>query len=294
MRAPRIPTELRYGPFTTAQAAQYGVTHSALMGPVWRNVFYGVWVHADVPDTRELRLAAVRLVLGQDAFICGLTAATVFGIDAQDRRAELAWIGCRTGARLRRRKGCLIRELTVDDSDLRVVGGVVVTTELRTAFDCGRWLELVEAVVVADAISHSGSITCDDLAGYVAGHRGVPGIRQAEHVVELMEPKTESPMETRIRLLMVFAGLPRPEPQFELNDEREVFVARVDFAWESERLVVEYDGSLHWRQRRADDRRRDALRDLGWKVLVFSAEDYYQHPATITAKVRSELAQRAA
>jgi hypothetical protein len=97
-----------------------------------------VWVHIDVPDTRELRLAAVRLVLCEDAFLCGLTPAWVYGIDVQDRRRDLLWVGCRIGRRLRPRKGWLIKEATVADSDLQVVDGVLMTTELRTVFDCAR------------------------------------------------------------------------------------------------------------------------------------------------------------
>jgi hypothetical protein len=113
-------------------------------------------------------------------------------------------------------------------------------------------------------------------------------------VIDLMEPKSESPMETRVRLLIVLADLPRPESQLIIYDRAGRFVARADMGYQSERFLIEYDGALHWEQRRADDRRRDAMRDLGWTVYVVSGEDYYDHPATIVAKVRSELAKRAA
>jgi very-short-patch-repair endonuclease len=59
-------------------------------------------------------------------------------------------------------------------------------------------------------------------------------------------------------------------------------------------LAIEYDGALHWAQRRADDRRRDLMRELGWDVLVVSSEDYYQTPGLIVAKVRGALVKRAA
>jgi hypothetical protein len=47
------------------------------------------------------------------------------------------------------------REISVVDSDLQVVDGVLITTPLRTVFDWGRWLSLVEGTVVADALSHA-------------------------------------------------------------------------------------------------------------------------------------------
>jgi hypothetical protein len=294
MRSARVPNDLRTEPFTTAQAAAHGVMRSALQGAAWRHVFRDVWVCAHVPDTREMRLAAVRLVLGDGAFVCGLTAAWMYGIEAQARRGDLVWVGCRTSHRVRTRAGCLTREITVEDSDLKIVDGITMTSELRTVFDCARWLSLVEAVVVADALSHAGLVTVEELAGYAATHRGLRGIRQFDRVIDLMDPLSESPMETRVRLLLVFAGLPRPQAQLIVTDAAGRFVARADLGYEEQRLLVEYDGAFHWDQRRADDRRREAMRALGWTVLVISADDYYKTPTATVARVRRALEKHAA
>jgi very-short-patch-repair endonuclease len=294
MANPNVPEQLRLAPFSTAQAAACGITRTALQGAHWRHVFRDVWMHVDVPDTREMRLDAVRLVLGSDAFLCGLTPAWIYGIDVQDRRGELVWVGCRTTHRLRTRVGCLVRELTVKDSDLQVVNGIMMTTELRTVFDCRRWLSLTEAMVVADAIAHTGAITPEDLAAYTASHRGLRGVRQLDAVLEHLEPLSESPMETRVRVLMVLSGLPRPQAQIIINDLLGQFVARADLGYEEARLIIEYDGALHWKQRRADDLRSDAMRRLGWTVLVVGADDYYQNPYALVTRIGRELAERAA
>src|SRR4051794_17199372 len=63
MRPARVPAELCAGPFTTAQARAAGLTHSALRSSEWRQVLRGVWVHSGVEETREVRFAAVKLVL---------------------------------------------------------------------------------------------------------------------------------------------------------------------------------------------------------------------------------------
>jgi hypothetical protein len=294
MRRPLVPDPLRSKPFTTAQAADLGVSRSALRSSPWRNVFRDVWVHDAVPDSRELRLASIRLVLPAGAFVCGLTAAWLYGIEAQDPRQQMIWYGARTGRKLTARPGCLFRQITVDDGDLVMIDGVYVTTPLRTVFDCGRWLSLVEAVVVADALSHSAQTTREELAAYLSTHRRLRGVRQLDRVLDLIEPKSESPMETRVRLLIVLAGLPSPELQVLIRDHAGRIVARADLGYESARLAIEYDGALHWAQRRADDRRRDLMRELGWDVLVVSSEDYYQTPGLIVAKVRGALVKRAA
>jgi Protein of unknown function (DUF559) len=289
MRTARVPTVLLDRPFTAVQAAAVGVSRSSLRGAQWRNVFRGVWAHQDLADSREMRFAAVRLVLPDGDFVCGLTAAWLYGIDVQDLRGELIWTGCRTGRRLRTRAGCLVREITVADDDLQVVDGVLMTTPLRTVFDCGRWLSVVEGTVVADAISHSGAVTHEALVAYARTHRALRGVRRLDQVVDLMDPRSESPMETRVRLLIVLSGLPRPHAQLVVVDRAGRFVARADLGYPDHRLIVEYDGAFHWEQRRADDRRRDAMRALGWRVLVVSREDYYDTPGATVEQVRAAL-----
>lgn len=133
-----MPEALLKAPFTTSTAALHGVSPSALRGGVWRHVFRDVWVHESVTDTRETRLAAVLLVLGNDAFVCGLTAAWIYGVDVLDRRRDLVWVGFPAGRRRRQRPGCLVREITVTPEDLVLLSGVPLTSPLRTTFDCLR------------------------------------------------------------------------------------------------------------------------------------------------------------
>jgi very-short-patch-repair endonuclease len=97
-------------------------------------------------------------------------------------------------------------------------------------------------------------------------------------------------METRTRLLLVAGGLPRPIAQHVVRDSDGRFVARLDLAYPDQRVAVEYDGAWHWQQRRADDRRRDRLRALGWVVLVVSAEDVFRQPEAVVASVKAVLA----
>ena len=97
-------------------------------------------------------------------------------------------------------------------------------------------------------------------------------------------------METRVRLLLVLAGLPRPETQLVIRNTNGDFVARADMGYADKRLLIEYDGAWHWRQRAADERRRQALRDLGWTVIVVTSDDYYKTPTELIDRVRAKLA----
>jgi very-short-patch-repair endonuclease len=170
-----------------------------------------------------------------------------------------------------------------------VLGNWLVTTAVRTAFDCARLLPLVEAVVVVDAMVHGGLITIDALLEFGRAHPGIRFVRQIPRVVELADAGSESPMESRTRLVLVLGGLPKPRTQVEVRAPDGQFVARLDMAYPEAKLAIEYDGAWHWQQRRQDDRRRDALRALGWTVLVFSADDIYRHPGAVVAAVQAAL-----
>jgi len=164
MTSPR-PDALLHGPFTTAMARDHGVTSKQLRGAGWRQLVHGVHVAAEIPDSLELRCAAVRLVLPDDAVV-GLTAgAWLHGADVRDRR-----------------------------TDTVAVWGVPVTSPTRTAFDLARKRDLIEAVVGVDAMLNRGGCDLDELVRYVATHRGWRGVRYADAALLHAEPLAESPM----------------------------------------------------------------------------------------------------
>src|SRR5689334_20526759 len=68
----------------------------------------------------------------------------------------------------------------------------------------------------------------DDLNAWLESHDRFPGTARLRRAIELAEPATESEMETRLRLLLVLAGLPRPQAQVRLHDDAGRFIARPD------------------------------------------------------------------
>jgi hypothetical protein len=115
-------------------------------------------------------------------------------------------------------------------------------------------------------------VKLDALEAYVRAHPGWPGARLLREVLSLAEPLTESPMETRLRLVIVDAGLPRPIAQHDILDERGRFLARSDLAYPEALVPIEYEGDHH-RERAAFQRdvtRLNALHAMGWLVLRFT------------------------
>ena len=98
-------------------------------------------------------------------------------------------------------------------------------------------------------------------------------------------------METRMRWLLIQAGLGSPEVQTDLRNDEGRFVGRADLYYPAARLVVEYDGGHHRDRLVEDNRRQNLLINAGFRLLRFTAADIYNRPGVVVAQVRE--AQRA-
>jgi very-short-patch-repair endonuclease len=103
-----------------------------------------------------------------------------------------------------------------------------------------------------------------------------------------VEPKAESQMETRLRMRLVLARLPRPEAQVPIYDGRR-FLGRPDLYYRNARLGLEYDGATHKSSVAEDDRRQNLLIGAGVRLLRFTAPDIYNSPDVVVGQVRSAL-----
>ena len=167
--------------------------------------------------------------------------------------------------------------------------GHPTTSVVRTLADLGRQLPLVEAVAALDMALHKRLLESADLRLWVCEHPRYPGIARLRRTIELAEPATESVMETRLRLLLVIARLPRPRAQVPLYDEVGHFLGRPDFFYPLHRLALEYDGSHHRENLTGDNRRQNRLVDAGYRLLRFTAADVLSAPDSVVALVRRAL-----
>ena len=99
-------------------------------------------------------------------------------------------------------------------------------------------------------------------------------------------------METRLRWLLIEAGLPRPQVQVNLRNGAGMFVGRADLYYPEARLVLEYDGGNHRERLVEDDRRQNLVVSAGYRLLRFTAADIYSHADVVIAQVRAALRPR--
>ena len=278
---PRIPAELKVGPFTVADARRAGVSPTSLRGRSWVRLQRGLYCWSGVASDRRRLLASLQSVV-QGSVFGGRTAAWLLGIDV-DPTDPIELIVPRSSG-VRSRRGLYVRRVDLAATDVLVVRGIRVTSPARMLSDLCTRLTGADALAMVDAVIR---LKLADQASLARS----PGCLGALAV--LAEP-AESPMETRLRWLLLKAGLPRPEVQRSLHDCDGQFLGRADLYYESAQLVIEYDGGNH-RDRLVDDnRRQNRLVESGFSLLRFTADDVYSRPDTIVTQVRRALSAGAA
>lgn len=162
-----------------------------------------------------------------------------------------------------------------------------VTSAVDTVLDCALELPLVEAVVVADSALRAGACTLGQLRRSAEARRGDVGSGRLRRVLRWCDPRSESVLESALRVVLCEAGLEPSAVQHQLGPHR------LDLAWPEQRLAAEADGR-RWHDpedRRDADRRRDndAVR-RGWRVLRFTWREVVHDPAAVVSTVREALA----
>ncbi|WP_344342273.1 endonuclease domain-containing protein [Agrococcus versicolor] len=161
-----------------------------------------------------------------------------------------------------------------------------------------RQLDHDELVAVGDAIvarDRPGRLDVADLAQNAERYRGARGMSLVHRALGAIRVGSESPQETRLRLILVRGGVPEPQLQVEVRDLDGRLIGRLDMAWRRLRLGVEYDGQQHRTdavQYARDVERHRRLQDAGWQVIRVSARDLDDGGRRIVALVRAAHAQR--
>jgi len=274
--------QLRSAPFTAAMADDAGMSRRQLRRLLARNdlrqILYGVYVAAAVPDDLTLRANAAALVLPDHAVVCDASAAWLHGIDLLHvaelvlvPRLDAISVDGHVGSR---RDGVFGGKRTLRADEVMTIGGIRVTTPLRTACDVARLRGRLRGIAALDEFRRRFTITEADLRAMLPRFAGQRGVVQLRELVALSTDQADSQPESWVRLLIHDAGLPVPQPQvWAWLPERGA--ARMENAYEPLRIAVEYDGAeFHSsdEDREHDDERRSALRDAGWTVIVVRRE----------------------
>jgi len=270
-------------PFTRAAGLAAGLTPAALRGPRFRRLGHGVYVATAAAPTALMAARAVLLGYDGRAHASHATAARVHGLPIPVLADEHV-----TVTRAAHRKDRADARVHVSrDPDVVTIGGVRVSSARQTFVELAGMLGLVDLVVLGDALVRAGPTTRADLVAFCAASSHHCA-RAARRAAALVREAVDSPMETRLRLLLVLSGLPEPEVNRTIRADNGDVLRRYDLSWPAARVIVEYDGRQHVErveQWESDLDRREAIDDEGWRIVVITARGIYGQPGRTVERV---------
>lgn len=277
--------ELQDGVVTTSQAYAAGLSRGQVRTLLdrrgWTRPTRGILV---APDPVDPFRASVRsaLLACPGAVASGVTAARLHELWMLRRwtPAEAPSLLIAAGITHVQRHG-MRRRSGLHAEETVVCAGFPTTTLERTVHDLAVVLPFDELLCVLDSALRKGWVAAPD-------RRARSLLAPAAAVAD---GRSESPLETLLRLLLVRAGLVPESLQFEVTGPGG-FRARLDMAWPGVRLAVEADGrEVHSRPAALyeDRRRANNLQLLGWTILRFTWADVTRNPEWVVAQVRTAL-----
>ncbi|MCQ9162711.1 hypothetical protein [Arthrobacter sp. STN4] len=181
-----------------------------------------------------------------------------------------------------------------DTCTIRLRNGmeVVATTLERTVVDCARMGRIAEAVVIGDHALRRGA-RLEAMWAMLAAGTGRRGVRRAAKVLRALDRRSESPGESRTRLIIAAMDIPQPELQLELRVDGHLY--RPDFAWREQKVIVEFDGDVKYfdfgptREVQLEERKREKrLMEAGWRFVRLEWRDL-SRPADVRRRILAAL-----
>ncbi len=293
-RAAALPAPVTAGAFTVADGLRAGATRRRLRAQDLNAPFHGVRCHHAAETLRE-RAIAYSPKLREGEHFCSATALAIRGAPVPARLAGA--IDVAVVPPMGRPRGRGVRGHEASEDPIGHVHGMPVTDPAVAWCQLGALLTERELIVVADALlrRHDPILSITDLQRAVdrwAGRRGVARVRAA---MERVRSGTDSIRETELRLDAADFGLPEPEVNSAVRDDRGRFVAFGDLVYRAWKVILEYDGDQHRtdeRQFARDVDRLDDLARLGWRVIRVNKQHRGRALAGRLARVREALTER--
>lgn len=275
------------GLFIGSDALARGTLTRYELRTFYRRVLPDVYVSKRASLTLEDRTVAAWMWSRGEGVVMGQAAAAMLGAKWVDPDAaiELNWANHRSP------NGVVTRNETLRHDEVIQLGATTASTAERTAFDLARRGPVGQAVARVDALARATRFAVDDVYALALNHPHVKGLRQMERVLDVVDAGAESPQETRLRLLLIDEGFPKPRTQIPvlgMNGRPRYYL---DMGGEDLMVAVEYDGRHHTDRPvySRDIVRLEYLNSLGWIVIRVVAE---HRRAEIMQRVRRAVELR--
>ncbi len=277
-----LPSQLLQRPFTLAESRALGVSRRVLARHFVR-LHHEVWVHRRHEMTWHDRFIAARLAMPESACPTGITRIRLLGLDYGPPEP--------------------IRFVIQGDHHLAIAGVFLHRTKRMPPLDesgvtpaaafiayCGL-ARVIDAIKVGDWLLRHEHMTIEEVRALALRDLWRDGAQETVWVLQHLDARSRSLPESELRVLLVFAGLPRPELNVAVDEEGQVVC---DLYYRKWRTAVEHEGAHH-----QTDRAQYNL-DLGryaWMrahdvSYVQSTHEKLHQPRSVVGEVYAELVRR--
>ena len=270
-------------PFTRKQALHAGLTDADLHGPGYTQLYWGVYIAATVEVTLVVRALAALMVGPAGSVVSHHTAARLWGGIPPDSGEVHITVRSDDRQKTQGIRPHRLKELPepVQRHGLRT------TSPEQTWLDLAECCDLVQLVTLGDSLVRAKATTCARLVAAVPEGGGAV-LRRARRAAGLVRAKVDSPMESRLRMLFVLAGLPEPTVNFEVVDHDGRVRYRIDLSVPDHRLAFEFEGRQHAEvvdQWENDIVRREDLEGEEWRFVLVTSSKLYSAPGDVLARI---------
>lgn len=292
-----VITRKQHGVFTRSQAPASGVKSRTIDTRVANGTYERLHPHvlgiSGSAATWHRSVVADVLSAGPLSAASHRTAAYLWELTSS--RPAKTEVTSRRHLRVRKRDFVVHESKDLIESDIAILDGVPVTTAIRTVVDLGASAPLGTVARCLDAGLRIKLFTLADVQRFIGrvakpGRSGVGTIRPLIEERLTWQGLTESTLEDLFRSIVVRAGLPMPESQFEVHETSGRFVGRFDFAFRRRRVLIELD-SERWHMDpesfRRDREKQNRAHESGWTVYRFTWHQLKQEPDQVISTLAS-------
>lgn len=278
-------------PFTRADAVRAGISAKTLRGSRFRRLFRDVYIGSEVRDDLLHRVQGALLLHPPTAYASHFTAAELYGVVVP--ASSLVHVSV---FQAEDRHWCagVKPHVAPSRTEVSILRGVRISDKYRMFVELAGVLELVDLVVAGDNMLRVFGITAatlraelDRLRCYWSG--------AARFAAGFVRDGVRSPMESRLRMLLVLAGLPEPRVNLTIRNDDGEIVFMFDLAYEQARVAVEFEGRHHVevvRQWEKDIDRDERAELSGWRLVKITSNGLFVEPGRTVDRVWRALRSR--
>jgi hypothetical protein len=195
-----------------------------------------------------------------------------------------------------RRSGIVGHRLNAGSVAVTSVGGLPVPSAMDVWLQLGPLLSVESLIIAGDHLVRRKQpfttlAALHEAVDALHRYRGAARLRAAAPHIR---SNTDSPPESRMRLILIAAGLPEPVIGYTVYDKDGFFVGTPDLAYLKEKIALDYEGEVHNRSARVfgeDIERREQFQDAGWRHIRV-VKGHLAKPHRLVDRVSFALAER--